>query len=77
MFPLGNRIALEATPLLPEDYRKVCRRAEKQGSRGALEQGRRNYIGNLRGCLKSLWTVYFVILSVTKWSEESLFLVNF
>ncbi|MEH2463875.1 response regulator [Nostoc sp.] len=29
----------------------------------------------LRGCLKSFWTVYFVILSVTKWSEESQFSV--
>ncbi|MEH2463910.1 NACHT domain-containing protein [Nostoc sp.] len=34
-----------------------------------------NIFCRLRGCLKSFWTVYFVILSVTKWSEESQFSV--
>lgn len=39
VFPVLGDGEQRITPFPPKDYHKVCR--------GALEQGRRNYIGNL------------------------------
>ncbi|WP_442949623.1 hypothetical protein [Nostoc sp.] len=48
---------------------------DKEASKRWWQKDGQAWIEQLRGCLKSFWTVYFVILSVTKWSEESQFSV--
>ncbi|MEH2465828.1 2-phosphosulfolactate phosphatase [Nostoc sp.] len=80
--PNGSFLTLHTgnTPTLAGCLRNcqaVAQFAQKYGDKIAvIPAGERwKEDDSLRGCLKSFWTVYFVILSVTKWSEESQFSV--